>query len=66
MKIPSIGDLLEEHGPAGTVYRVVGVQLHPGVEEEFPERRTLYIDLDPVKPRPQVPEGIRRSLEETP
>lgn len=62
MKIPGIGDTLEEAD--GTRYRVVGVQLHPGVEEEFPERRALYIDLDPVKPRPQVPEAIRRSLED--
>lgn len=62
MRIPTIGDTLEEAD--GRRYRVTGVQLHPGVEEEFPERKTLYIDLDPVTPRPPVPEGIRRSLDD--
>ena len=64
MKIPTIGDVLEEQGPNGHLWRVVGVRLDDGVEEDKPERKTLYIDVEPVRPRPPVPEAIRRSLEE--
>lgn len=59
MKIPSIGDVLEEHGPNGRLWRVVGVRLEEGVDEEHPERKYLSIDVDPIAPRPPVPEAFQ-------
>lgn len=62
MKIPTIGDVLED--ASGRRYRCAGVTMDDGVSELHPERMTLYVDLDPVKEREPIPEGIRRSLEE--
>jgi hypothetical protein len=64
VKMPSIGDVLEEHGANGKLWRVVGTGLMDGVEEDKPERKTLYIDVEPVMKRPEIPEVIRRGLEE--
>ena len=61
MKIPGIGDVLEE--PDGTRWRVVGIQLTDGVEEERPERKTLYLDVEPVKPRPPVPAAFEEAID---
>ena len=61
MKIPRIGQLLEDEG--GRLYRVLGVHLDDGIRDDKPEQLVLYIDVVPVEARPSIPEGIRRSLE---
>lgn len=61
MKIPGIGDVLEEAD--GRRWRVRGIQLGEGVEEEHPERMTLYLDVEPVKERPAVPEAFREAVD---
>lgn len=63
MKIPSIGDVLEEHGPNGKLWRVVGVALMPGVEEEKPDRHTLYVDVEPIEKREPVPRAFQEAVE---
>lgn len=63
MKIPSIGDVLEEHGPNGRLWRVVGVQLAEGVEEANPERKTIYLDVEPIAPRPPVPRAFEEAVD---
>lgn len=64
MKIPGIGAILEEDGPSGRLWRVRGVQLGEGVEEEHPDRKTLYIDVEPVTPRPPVPAAFQDAAPE--
>lgn len=59
MKIPTIGDVLEDG--SGSRWRVAGVQLGEGVEADKPERQTLYLDLDPVKERPEIPAAFREA-----
>lgn len=61
MKIPGLGDVLEEGD--GTRWRVVGVHLHDGVDEDRPEIKTLYIDVEPVKERPPVPDAFRQAVD---
>ncbi len=61
MKVPGIGDVLED--AAGRRYRCAGVTMDDGVSELHPERVTLYVDLDPMKERPPVPEAFREAVD---
>lgn len=59
MKFPEIGEILED--VSGRRFRVTAVTLWQKDEEQPTD--TLYVDLEPVKERPPVPDAIRRSLE---
>lgn len=60
MKFPQIGEIM--HDESGRRWRVLGVQLHEGVEDDHPERKTLYVDLEPIEDRPPVPEAFREAV----